>query len=106
MLQPAQDGNYTVIGIFTRNGKKQDGVLVGYKLVKVGDLATKPATFGAVIDALHGPPGATRTLLLERDGKQFTITARSRATGQTHTARLKPCPPEPEGGCQNHFLRG
>ena len=76
MLQLAQDGNYTVIGIFTRNGKKQDGVLVGYKLVKVGDLATKPVTFGAVIDALHGPPGATRTLLLERDGKQFTITAR------------------------------
>jgi len=75
-LQPAQDGNYTVIGIFTRNGKKQDGVLVGYKLVKVGDLVTKTATFGAVIDALHGPPGATRTLLLERDGKQFTITAR------------------------------
>jgi hypothetical protein len=48
--QPAQDGNYTVIGIFTRNGKKQmDGVLVGDKLVKVGDLATKTATFGAVI---------------------------------------------------------
>jgi hypothetical protein len=77
VLQPAQDGNYTVIGIFTRNGKKQmDAVLVGDKLVKVGDLATKTATFGAVIDALHGPPGATRTLLLERDGKRFTITAR------------------------------
>jgi hypothetical protein len=29
-----------------------------------------------VIEALHGPPGAARTLLLERDGKQFTITAR------------------------------
>jgi hypothetical protein len=37
VLQPAQDGNYTVIGIFTRNEKKQDGVLAGYKLVKVGD---------------------------------------------------------------------
>jgi C-terminal processing protease CtpA/Prc len=49
--------------------------LVGDKLVKVGDLASKTATFGAVIDALHGPPGATRTLLLERDGKRFTITA-------------------------------
>jgi C-terminal processing protease CtpA/Prc len=77
VLQPAQDGSYTVIGIFTKNGKKQmDGVLVGDKLIKVGDLANKTATFGAVIEALHGWPGATRTLLIERDGKQFTVTGR------------------------------
>lgn len=76
VLQPAQDGSFTVIGIFTKNGKKQmDGVLVRDKLIKVGDLATKSATFGAVIDALHGPPGATRTLVLERGGKQLTVTA-------------------------------
>jgi hypothetical protein len=77
VLRPAQDGSYTVIGIFTKDGKKQmEGVFVGDKLIKVGDLATKTATLGAVIEALHGPPGAARTLLLERDGKQFTITAR------------------------------
>jgi hypothetical protein len=77
VLQPAQDGSYTVIGIFTRNGNKQlDGVSVGDKLIKVGDLATKSATFGTVLDALHGPPGATRILLLERGGKQFTVAAK------------------------------
>lgn len=77
VLQPAQDGSYTVIGIFTKNGKKQiDGILIGDRLIKVGDLATKSAMLGAVIDALHGPPGATCTLVLERDGKQFTGPAR------------------------------
>jgi hypothetical protein len=30
VLQPAQDGSYAVIDIFTKNGKKHmDGVLVG-----------------------------------------------------------------------------
>jgi hypothetical protein len=75
-IRPDADGSYAVVGVFTRNGNKQmAGVESGDKLIKIGDLAVKGATFGAVLDALHGQPGATRTLVLERNGKQFTRAA-------------------------------
>lgn len=76
VLRPEQDGGYTVIGICERNGRRLiDGVLPGDKLVMIGDLAVQNATFGTVLRALHGRPGDTRNLVLERQGKPFRIAA-------------------------------
>jgi len=76
-LRPQPDGSYEVIGVFTGNGKKQvESIEPGDKLIKIGDLNIKAATFGTVLDALHGQPGDTRTLVLERNGKQFTVPAK------------------------------
>ncbi len=76
-IRPEPDGSYTVIGVFTRNGQKQiEGVQRGDKLIKVGNLEVKGATFGTILDALHGEPGETRALELERGGKRFGIAAK------------------------------
>lgn len=73
-IRPDADGSYTVIGVFTRKGKKQvEGVEPGDKLLRVDTLTTHGATFGTVLDALHGAPGAARTLVVERAGKQLTL---------------------------------
>ena len=52
-----------------------DGVKPGDKLLQVGHLKASGATMGTVVDALRGNPGDVRTLVLERNGKQFTIDA-------------------------------
>jgi hypothetical protein len=77
VLRPERDASYTVIGIGQRNGKNlMDGVLPGDKLISVGTLAVRNATFGTVLQALHGQPGDTRVLVLERDGKRRRVAAR------------------------------
>jgi hypothetical protein len=77
VLRPERDGSYTVIGICERNGKKLiDGVLPGDKLISVGNLAVRIATFGTVLQALHGHPGDTRVLVLERNGKRLQVAAK------------------------------
>lgn len=52
-----------------------EGVRPGDKLLRIGDLDLKQATWGAIYDALRGKPGETRVLTLERNGKQFTVSA-------------------------------
>jgi len=75
VLRPERDGTYTVIGICRRNGKKlMNGVLPGDKLVAIGGLAVRNATFGTVLRALHGQPGDKRVLVLERNGRPVKIT--------------------------------
>jgi C-terminal processing protease CtpA/Prc len=44
--------------------------------MRIGGLDTRGATWGAVFQALHGEPGETRTLTLERAGARLTVTAR------------------------------
>ncbi len=64
-------------GIATRNGRAVvEGVSAGDKLLRVDGLATAGATMGAVADALRGTPGATRTLVVEREGKPLVIEAK------------------------------
>ncbi len=70
-------GRYFVAAITTQNGKPTvEGVQVGDKLLQIGGLHTDGATSGAVLSALHGQPGELRTLVLERDSRQFTVQAK------------------------------
>jgi hypothetical protein len=70
-------GEYFVNAIATQNGKSTvEGVQAGDKLLQIGALDTGTATWGAIFSAMHGKPGETRTLLLERDTKQFTVQAK------------------------------
>ncbi|MBN2090732.1 hypothetical protein JW964_14060 [candidate division KSB1 bacterium] len=76
-LRPEPDGGYRITGIAKLDGKSAvDGVLPGDLLRQVDQLQVTHATMGAVVDALRGNPGDSHLLLLERDGKQFTIFAK------------------------------
>lgn len=69
-------GEFFIAGVVSQNGKPTvDNVLAGDKLVQIDGLSTRGAQWGAVFSALHGKPGETRTLLLERGGKRLTIQA-------------------------------
>ena len=58
----------------TMNGKPAvQNVGVGDKLLQVDGVVLSNATRGAIFAALHGKPGTTRTLLLERDGRQIRV---------------------------------
>jgi hypothetical protein len=73
----AVGGSYFVAGVATQNGKPTvDGVLPGDKLLKIDGLPTASAIWGALFSALHGAPGDSRTLILERNGKQLAVQAK------------------------------
>jgi hypothetical protein len=58
----------------TMDGKPAvQNIRVGDKLLQVDDVVLSDATRGAIFSALHGKPGTSRTLLLERDGKQMRV---------------------------------
>jgi hypothetical protein len=70
-------GEFVVAKIATKNGVPTvDGVLPGDKLIRIGDLETGKATWGAIFSALHGRPGETRSLVLERNGNRFAVATR------------------------------
>ena len=73
----SQRGAYFVSAVVTQKGKPTvEGVEAGDKLLEIDGLQTKAATWGAIFAAMHGKPGESRALVLERDGKQFTVRAR------------------------------
>jgi hypothetical protein len=75
-INPEADGSFTVIGIAERNGQKLlDGIEPGDKLAQAGDLKARGATIGQVLEALHGKPGETRALVLDRGGHPVRLTA-------------------------------
>jgi len=75
-LRPEEDGRLVVAGVPTKDDRPTvEGVQPGDTLVRVDHLDATTATMGAVIDALRGTPGETRTLLLERDGRRITVEA-------------------------------
>jgi len=72
-----KDNAYYVAAIATQNGKPTvEGVRVGDKLMRVGEQKLEAAPWGTIFTALHGEPGESRTLVLERDGTQVTIRAK------------------------------
>ena len=72
-----RSGEYFVAGVVSQNGKPTvDNVLPGDKLIQIEGLETSGARRGAVFSALHGKPGQIRTLILERNGTQFTVQAK------------------------------
>ncbi len=73
----SKGGEYFVAAISTQNGKSTvESVQAGDKLLQVGALPTGTATWGAIFSAMHGKPGEIRTLLVERDKRQFTVQAK------------------------------
>jgi len=75
-LCPDGEGDYSVVGVPRVNGAPVvEGVLVGDKLIQVDGLIVKGVTMGTVVDSLRGRPGDVRTLIIERDGKRFSIKA-------------------------------
>jgi len=76
-LRPELDGGYSVLGVARKDGRSAvPGVEPGDRLLRVDDLNTTGATMGTVVDALRGVPGATRVLVLERDGQRQRVEAR------------------------------
>jgi hypothetical protein len=76
VLHPEQDERYTVLGVVDYEGKPSvPEVKAGDVLVSVDGGRAKGATMGQVWSLLEGSPGTLRTLMLERDGKQFTVKA-------------------------------
>jgi len=76
VLHPEQDGRYTVLGVADYEGRPSvPDVKGGDVLVSVDGGRAKGATMGQVWSLLEGSPGTVRTLVLERDGKQFTVRA-------------------------------
>jgi hypothetical protein len=72
-----KEGEYFVAAVATQNGKPTvEDVQAGDKLVEIDALHTKGATSSTVLSALHGKPGETRILVLERDGKRLTVQAK------------------------------
>ena len=70
-------GVTTVAGIVKKNGVDTVvGVQAGDTLVKIDGRDTKAMTRGELLAALHGAPGETRRLTLERDGKQLEVDAK------------------------------
>jgi hypothetical protein len=65
---------YFIAGISEQHGKPAvDGLRVGDKLTQIDSLRVADATRGGIFSALHGKPGATRTLILERNGQPITL---------------------------------
>jgi hypothetical protein len=71
---------YFVAGIVEKDGAQTvEGIRIGDKLVQVGDLRLAGATRGAVFSALHGRAGTVRVLVLEREGREVTVRAKTTA---------------------------
>lgn len=81
MIRPTPGGKhslpqYFVVRVATQEGKKTvEGVEAGDRLISVDGMAVIDKTMGQVLEALHGKPGATRTLVLERRGKRIVVNA-------------------------------
>ena len=72
----SDNGAFYVAAIATKNGSATvSGVLPGDELVRVGHLELSSATWGDVFRAMHGAPGQSRALVLDRHGETFKITA-------------------------------
>jgi C-terminal processing protease CtpA/Prc len=71
-----QGGAFFVTGIATQGGRPTvEGVEVGDKLVQIDGNKTRGASLGTIFSALHGKPGETRILTLERNGTEVAVQA-------------------------------
>jgi hypothetical protein len=70
-------GEFFVAAIARKNDQPTvQGVRLGDRLVRIGDLDAAHATWGAIFRALHGKPGETRDLILDRRGTRVMVTAK------------------------------
>jgi hypothetical protein len=76
-LRPEADGSVTVAGVVrTGDAPAVRGVQPGDRLIRVDRWDVVGATMGQVVNALRGPAGSTRTLVVERDGQRRTVEAK------------------------------
>jgi len=76
-LQPEDDGRFTIIGAVDFDGRASvPEVQSGDHLVAVDGTSVQGSTMGQVWSMLGGSPGQDRVLVVERGGKQFTVSAR------------------------------
>jgi hypothetical protein len=69
------NGDFIVAGIATKDARATvSGVVPGDKLILVGSLAMRGATWGAVYNALHGKPYEKKKIVLERNGRRITVS--------------------------------
>ena len=74
-LSPNADGSYKILSVSERHDKEViEAIKAGDKLIKIGNLEVTNAPLAKVIEALRGKPDEKRVLVLERDGKQFSVT--------------------------------
>jgi C-terminal processing protease CtpA/Prc len=72
----AANGAVYVASVATKNGKPTvSGVQPGDKLISVAGHVLASGTIGQIFDSMHGAPGETRALELERNGTRFTVSA-------------------------------
>lgn len=67
---------YFVGGIVRKAGlddARVEGVEIGDELIAVDELNVRGASMDAVLSALHGSPGATRRLVVERGGVTLEV---------------------------------
>jgi hypothetical protein len=77
VLRPEDDTRFTVIGVAEFEGKPSVAdVQPGDHLVAVDGIPVPDSTMGQVWSLLEGSPGQERKLTLEREGKQFTVSAK------------------------------
>jgi hypothetical protein len=73
----ADRGRYSVASVATKHGAPMvAGVRPGDVLIRIGETPADGASWGAIFEALGGKPGEHRELVLERDGKRFSVTAK------------------------------
>ena len=76
-LRQLADSSYQVAGVVQKAGRPLvNGVVSGDILFSIGNLKTRGATMGTVVDALRGKPGEIRILGIERNGKRFRTEAK------------------------------
>jgi hypothetical protein len=76
-IRVEEGGGFSIAGIVARNGEPTvAGIEPGDRLLRVDALDTTRATMGAVVQALRGKPGETRTLVVERKGTRITVEAK------------------------------
>lgn len=72
----ADHGAVYVAAVATKNGRPTvNGVRPGDQLISVGGHVLTSGTLGQIFASMHGEPGATRELVLERNGARFTVVA-------------------------------
>jgi len=73
----ADSGSYFVAAIATKDGAPTvTGVQVGDRLIKIGALEATNASMGTIFASMHGRPGDSVPLVLERNGARVEVTAR------------------------------
>lgn len=76
VLRPEDDTRFTIVGVANFDGKPSvPDVQAGDHLVAVDGIPVPDSTMGQVWSLLEGSPGQERKLTVERNGKQFNVTA-------------------------------